>query len=225
MRRKRLQPPPRHPWRRHLHPLPVAALAPVAAAPAAVPIAAPVVAAVAPGGRVKASPLARKIAQAQGVSLQGLPGSGPGGRIVKRDVEDALARGVGRSSGRRIWPKRFRREDPTGHGTSTVHRRGDQSDAKDHRRAFGREQNPSSSLLPTGQRGYGSSHGPPETGQYPARRRKSFGQRPDRQSGCFGGTRRSPRRTPPGTRMGETPVFASSRKCTSGLQLPWKTAW
>ena len=34
-----------------------------------------------------------------------------------------------------------------------------------------------------------------------------------------------PRRTPPGTRMGEPLSFASSRKCTSGLQLPWKTAW
>lgn len=38
------------------------------------------------GGRVKASPLAKKVALARGVSLGGLTGSGPGGRIVQRDV-------------------------------------------------------------------------------------------------------------------------------------------
>jgi pyruvate dehydrogenase E2 component (dihydrolipoamide acetyltransferase) len=41
------------------------------------------------GGRVKASPLARRLAQAAGVDLAALEGSGPGGRIVKRDVEAA----------------------------------------------------------------------------------------------------------------------------------------
>jgi pyruvate dehydrogenase E2 component (dihydrolipoamide acetyltransferase) len=39
------------------------------------------------GERVKASPLARRIAQETGVDLGGLSGSGPGGRIVKADVE------------------------------------------------------------------------------------------------------------------------------------------
>ena len=38
------------------------------------------------GGRVKASPLAKKTAAAQGVNLGGLSGSGPGGRIIQRDV-------------------------------------------------------------------------------------------------------------------------------------------
>ncbi len=38
------------------------------------------------GERVKASPLAKKVAAAQGVSLGGLSGSGPGGRIVQKDV-------------------------------------------------------------------------------------------------------------------------------------------
>ena len=38
------------------------------------------------GGRFKASPLAKKVALAQGVSLGGLTGSGPGGRIIQRDV-------------------------------------------------------------------------------------------------------------------------------------------
>ena len=43
------------------------------------------------GGRVKASPLAKKIAAQSGVDLRGLQGTGPGGRIVRRDVETALA--------------------------------------------------------------------------------------------------------------------------------------
>jgi pyruvate dehydrogenase E2 component (dihydrolipoamide acetyltransferase) len=42
-------------------------------------------------GRVKASPLAKKIAAAKGVALGTLQGSGPGGRIVARDVESASA--------------------------------------------------------------------------------------------------------------------------------------
>jgi pyruvate dehydrogenase E2 component (dihydrolipoamide acetyltransferase) len=40
-------------------------------------------------GRVKASPLARRIASELGIDLTGLTGSGPAGRIVKRDVESA----------------------------------------------------------------------------------------------------------------------------------------
>jgi len=43
------------------------------------------------GGRLKASPLARRVAREQGVELASLSGSGPGGRIVKADVEAAGA--------------------------------------------------------------------------------------------------------------------------------------
>ncbi len=39
-------------------------------------------------GRVKASPLAKKIAEDKGIDLSGVSGSGPEGRIVKKDVED-----------------------------------------------------------------------------------------------------------------------------------------
>jgi len=39
-----------------------------------------------PGGRVKASPLARRMAEEQGIDLSSVTGSGPGGRIVKRDL-------------------------------------------------------------------------------------------------------------------------------------------
>ncbi|HWH02836.1 MAG TPA: dihydrolipoamide acetyltransferase family protein [Gemmatimonadales bacterium] len=38
-------------------------------------------------GRIKASPLARKIAQDSGIDLRSVAGSGPGGRVVKKDVE------------------------------------------------------------------------------------------------------------------------------------------
>ncbi|MBI3624697.1 MAG: 2-oxo acid dehydrogenase subunit E2 [Candidatus Rokubacteria bacterium] len=43
-----------------------------------------------PGGRIKASPLAKKIAARSGVDLRLVQGSGPGGRIVRSDVEAAL---------------------------------------------------------------------------------------------------------------------------------------
>jgi len=39
-----------------------------------------------PGERIKASPLARRIAGESGIDLRGITGSGPGGRIVKADV-------------------------------------------------------------------------------------------------------------------------------------------
>ena len=38
------------------------------------------------GGRIKASPLARKMAGQAGLDLSAISGTGPGGRIVKRDV-------------------------------------------------------------------------------------------------------------------------------------------
>lgn len=41
-------------------------------------------------GRVRSSPLARKLASERGVELGGIQGSGPGGRIVKRDIEQAV---------------------------------------------------------------------------------------------------------------------------------------
>jgi len=42
-------------------------------------------------GRVKASPVARRIAKEQGLDLSAIQGSGPGGRIVKKDVKQAAA--------------------------------------------------------------------------------------------------------------------------------------
>lgn len=83
------------------------ATATTAAAPQAKPAPAPAVTAAQPAapvapveeaaaaqpttGGVKASPLARKMAVDAGLDLRGMRGSGPEGRIVKRDVEAALA--------------------------------------------------------------------------------------------------------------------------------------
>lgn len=46
------------------------------------------------GVRMKASPLARKIAEARGIGLAGLQGTGPGGRIIAFDVENAPVGGA-----------------------------------------------------------------------------------------------------------------------------------
>jgi pyruvate dehydrogenase E2 component (dihydrolipoamide acetyltransferase) len=73
-------------------PSPTPAPAPAASAPAPTPTPAPAPAAqpaAASGSRVKASPLARRIAADKGVDLAGVSGSGPNGRIVKADVEGA----------------------------------------------------------------------------------------------------------------------------------------
>ena len=59
------------------------------------------------GGRIKASPLAKKVAQEKHVDLSRLSGSGPGGRIVKKDVLSAPANGNGaapRPSGGSLYP-------------------------------------------------------------------------------------------------------------------------
>jgi pyruvate dehydrogenase E2 component (dihydrolipoamide acetyltransferase) len=75
-------------------PRPAAAPAPPAAPrPAVVPARAPEPAVAAAPGRVKASPLARKIAAQSGVDLRLIQGPGPGGRIVRRDVEAASTGG------------------------------------------------------------------------------------------------------------------------------------
>ena len=76
-------------------PAPAAAPAPKAA-PAPAPVAAPVAkAAPAPvaanNGRTKVSPLAKKLADEKGLPLNYIPGSGDGGRIVKRDIDAFMA--------------------------------------------------------------------------------------------------------------------------------------
>jgi pyruvate dehydrogenase E2 component (dihydrolipoyllysine-residue acetyltransferase) len=78
----------------------------VAEAPAAAAVSAPAAAAApagpAPvatdGSRIFASPLARRLAQLNGLDIKALSGSGPHGRIVKRDIEAALAAGTGKAA-------------------------------------------------------------------------------------------------------------------------------
>ena len=73
--------------------------APVAEAPKAVVAQAPVAVAHAPAsapvpfndGRMRVSPLAKKLAEDKGLPLQYIPGSGDGGRIVRRDVDAFMA--------------------------------------------------------------------------------------------------------------------------------------
>jgi pyruvate dehydrogenase E2 component (dihydrolipoamide acetyltransferase) len=53
----------------------------------------------APGARQRSSPLARRLASEKGIQLGAIHGTGPGGRIVKRDIENAKATGgSGRSA-------------------------------------------------------------------------------------------------------------------------------
>ncbi len=46
------------------------------------------------GGRIRTSPVARRLARELGLDIAAVAGSGPGGRIVKRDIEEAAARAV-----------------------------------------------------------------------------------------------------------------------------------
>jgi pyruvate dehydrogenase E2 component (dihydrolipoamide acetyltransferase) len=50
------------------------------------------------GGRIFASPLAKRMAEMEGLDLAHLEGSGPHGRIVKRDIEKALSEGTGKAA-------------------------------------------------------------------------------------------------------------------------------
>ncbi len=60
---------------------------PVVEAPISAPAEAVATASSTSGDRVKASPLARKIAESKGIDLSQIKGSGPNGRIVKADLE------------------------------------------------------------------------------------------------------------------------------------------
>ncbi len=72
---------------------PAAAPTPVKAVPAAASGASPASSSSQTGGRIKASPLAKKIAADKGIELSGVQGSGPSGRIVVKDLENAGSSG------------------------------------------------------------------------------------------------------------------------------------
>ena len=77
------------------------------AAPAETPTAAPAPAQAAPAGpaptssdgdRIFSSPLARRLAKMEGIDISQVSGSGPHGRVVKRDIDKAVSEGTGKAS-------------------------------------------------------------------------------------------------------------------------------
>ena len=87
-------------------PAPEAAASPAAAKP---PLEAPPLAAAAPTGRaLKASPLALRMAAEAGLDVGRLQGTGPQGRIIKRDVEAALTQAPAAAPARQAAPQRAR---------------------------------------------------------------------------------------------------------------------
>lgn len=68
-----------------------------------------------PKGRVFASPLARKIAEETGVDLSAVEGTGPSGRIIRKDVEAAMSGAPARPAARQPSPAA-----PPGHRVPTA---------------------------------------------------------------------------------------------------------
>ena len=88
--------------------------APAVSSPAPAPAPAPVPSA---GGRIMASPLVRRIARERSIDLARVPGTGPRGRIIKRDLDAALS-GV-----RPRPPRRAPRAEPLSSMRRTIARR------------------------------------------------------------------------------------------------------
>ena len=86
--------------------------------PVAAPAPAPVVATSSSNGKVKASPLAKRLAEEKGINLSLIPGSGDGGRVIKRDVDNYQG-GVVRSG---LTEERFA-EQPISQMRKTIARR------------------------------------------------------------------------------------------------------
>ena len=92
-------------------PPPAAAPSPGAAPRSVQAAAAPLAAAGAPaatGRSVKASPLALRMAAEAGLDLASLQGTGPQGRVIKRDIEAALAQAPAAAPARQAAPQRAR---------------------------------------------------------------------------------------------------------------------
>src|SRR3954452_24190863 len=103
-------------------------------------------------GRVKASPLARRIASERGLDLAGLAGSGPGGRIVKAGGERGGRAGPppGRRSGRRSGGAHSGRGGAAGDREGKRLVRGAQQAAVHGRPPHGRVEGDGAALLPLG---------------------------------------------------------------------------
>jgi pyruvate dehydrogenase E2 component (dihydrolipoamide acetyltransferase) len=124
-----------------------AAPAPAEAKPAAAPKANG-------GGRIFASPLARRLAAESKIDLSRLTGSGPHGRIVQRDIEAAVKGGVGKvmptpaaAPGAAPSALHVGRANPRSLPGRNVRTRPTRFDPKDHREAAGRGENDDPALL------------------------------------------------------------------------------
>ncbi len=106
-------------------PKPAAKPSPAAPKPAPTAQAAPSPAPKAPepGERVKASPLARRVAAEKGVDLSELSGTGPGGRIVRRDLEGAAAHRTSHLAPRTAVPGEEFHDEPLSQIRKTIARR------------------------------------------------------------------------------------------------------
>jgi pyruvate dehydrogenase E2 component (dihydrolipoamide acetyltransferase) len=74
-------------------------------------------------GRLKASPYVRKVARERGLDLRMVQGSGPGGRIVARDLEGAAASPAASAPARAPGPRREPERRPLGMMRKTIARR------------------------------------------------------------------------------------------------------
>jgi pyruvate dehydrogenase E2 component (dihydrolipoamide acetyltransferase) len=79
--------------------------APAAPEPAPEIVPEPVAATTTTGSRIKASPLAKKIAAEKGIDLATIHGSGPSGRIVKADVENAQPSAAAPAAAQAVSPE------------------------------------------------------------------------------------------------------------------------
>ncbi len=64
--------------------------------------------------RIKASPLARRLAKQKGINIAAITGTGPRGRIVKADIENAAKRGISLGGGAQNFVPQAIRPLPTG---------------------------------------------------------------------------------------------------------------
>lgn len=60
------------------------------------------------GGRLVVSPIAARMAAEAGINLRSLTGSGPSGRIIKRDIEEAIKAGQAQGEAKEATPRHLR---------------------------------------------------------------------------------------------------------------------
>ncbi len=74
-------------------------------------------------GRIKASPLAKRLAEDKGIDLAQVTGSGEGGRIVKRDVDNFVPSSASPSVGHAVTGEESFTEEPVSQMRATIARR------------------------------------------------------------------------------------------------------